>query len=763
MWARQHAALFLISNYLCFQELTLERTSMTTTTIMSEEAQILASLNIAFSSVTTREELISVLVKHLKPIFRFDVALLGMLEPDRKRIRLFAHVFLPEMLQNDFFQRFLRRTVKVADTPFEALLSFREPFLTTPEFVEQYYNFRPFKMLRAVGGIRHVMAAPLWCGREAVGFLNLASRTEQNFQSRDAALFKAFTDHAALAVRAIFANEKLRTGERELSLQRALQKAILPVKSSDEFVSALATILETAIPSSFFYVEIRSKQGTMLSLMLSKDIRGSWQQVAIPRYAESNNAESNNAESNNDESAENVSTESLTRKSGLHLGEEFVALCRVSALARMMNESFGVESFVEVPMLLSDGEQGFIRLAERQPYGFSEQDEELLERLQPHIALGWMSLKARLELERFADSAPTSGTVHAQPIPLHLSSSDAVLHELLPGVIGTSSSLRNTAIAVRQVAPTGATVLLEGETGTGKERIARAIHALSPRAAKPFVALNCAALPSNLVESELFGHEKGAFTGATERRIGKFEAAEGGTIFLDEIGELSPNVQAKLLRTLQERELERVGGKETIRLDVRVIAATNRSLAAESALGRFRADLYYRLNVFPIVIAPLRERREDIPLLVEHFVRRFSERLGKHFDSVEAASMQALMNHSWKGNIRELENTLERAAIISEPPLLRVEGLLAPIPSSLHNPSGANSTRNFGEDTAPQAQVPLSTLNDAEREHILRALRQTNWRVSGENGAAVLLNMKATTLEYRMKKLGIHRGMKGEA
>jgi transcriptional regulator with GAF, ATPase, and Fis domain len=636
--------------------------------------------------------------------------------------------------------------------------------LTTPEFVEQYYNFRPFKMLRAVGGIRHVMAAPLWCGHEPVGFLNLASRTEQNFQSRDAALFKAFTDHAALAVRAVFANEKLRTGERELSLQRALQAALLPVKSADEFATALAKTLETAIPSSFLSVEIRTKQGIMLNVMLSKDTSGSWQQIAMPRYAESDNTESDNTELGNGDSAENVSTESFTRKSGLHLGGEFIALCNVSALARMMNERFGVESFVELSMLLPNGEQGFIRLAERQPYGFSEQDEELLERLQPHIALGWMSLKARLELERFASHASTVGAgVHTQPIPLHVSSPDAALNELLPGVIGTSSALRNTAIAVRHVAPTGATVLLEGETGTGKERIARAIHALSPRAAKPFVALNCAALPSNLVESELFGHEKGAFTGATERRIGKFEAAEGGTIFLDEVGELSPDVQAKLLRTLQERELERVGGKETIRLDVRVIAATNRSLAAESAVGRFRADLYYRLNVFPIVIAPLRERREDISLLVEYFVRRFSERLGKDFSSVEAASMQALMTHSWRGNIRELENTLERAAIISQPPLLRVEGLLSPIPPLLHNPSRTNNTPYFGGEVSLPAQAPLSTLNDAEREHILRALRQTNWRVSGENGAAMLLNMKATTLEYRMKKLGIHRGMKGEA
>ncbi len=721
---------------------------MTTTTIMSEEAQVLASLNIAFSSVTTREELITVLVKHLKPIFRFDVALLGMLEPDGERIRLFAHVFLPEMLGDDFFQRFLRRTVKVADTPFEALLSFREPFLTTPEFVEQYYNFRPFKMLRAVGGIRHVMAAPLWCGREAVGFLNLASRNEQNFQARDAALFKAFTDHAALAVRAVFANEKLRTGERELSLQRALQAALLTAASAEEFAAALAQTLETAIPCSFVHLEMRSLQSEQLTVMLSKDTGGAWQKVTLLHNA---------SDGGNDDELENLDTDWRSRKSNLQLGEEFTAFCQRNSLARRMRDTFGLESFVEISLALPDGEQGLVRLAERQPYGFSEQDEELLERLQPHIALAWMSVKARLELGRISTQVSFANAVDAPTAPAAIlfptSSSEVALQELLPGVIGTSSALRNTALAVRQVAPTSATVLLEGETGTGKERIARAIHALSPRALKPFVALNCAALPANLVESELFGHEKGAFTGATERRIGKFEAASGGTIFLDEIGELPPDVQAKLLRTLQERELERVGGKETIRLDVRVIAATNRSLAVESSQGRFRADLYYRLNVFPIVIAPLRERRDDIPLLVQHFVKRFGERLGKQFGSVEAASMRALTNNVWQGNIRELENTLERAAILSEPPVLRVEGLLAAVPEA----------KNVRQQKAETQMQPLATLDDAEREHILRVLAQTNWRVSGENGAAAILNMKATTLEYRMKKLGIHRGMKGEA
>jgi DNA-binding NtrC family response regulator len=309
-------------------------------------------------------------------------------------------------------------------------------------------------------------------------------------------------------------------------------------------------------------------------------------------------------------------------------------------------------------------------------------------------------------------------------------------------IIGSSAGLRVVLDKVAVVAPTESTVLLLGETGTGKELIARAIHQRSRRAAQRFVNVNCAAIPPALVASELFGHEKGAFTGALQRHLGRFELAEGGTLFLDEIGDLPAETQVALLRVLQEREFERVGGRQTIRADVRVIAATNRDLEQAVQEGTFRTDLYYRLCVFPIALPPLRERGSDIPALVEHFVRKFSEKLGKRIDAVSQATLDALSAYPWPGNVRELENVIERAVIMSPGPVLEV-GELLPKPKT--EPGNGNGS--------------FPTLADSEREQILRALDATGWRVSGSGGAAALLGLKPTTLGARMKKRGITRPM----
>ncbi|MGE3152972.1 MAG: sigma 54-interacting transcriptional regulator [Nitrospiraceae bacterium] len=305
-------------------------------------------------------------------------------------------------------------------------------------------------------------------------------------------------------------------------------------------------------------------------------------------------------------------------------------------------------------------------------------------------------------------------------------------------LIGSSPSLKKVLKNVERVAPTDSTVLITGETGTGKELIARAIHNVSPRKAKPLVKVNCAAIPAGLIESELFGHEKGAFTGALTRKIGRFELADKGTIFLDEIGELPLDLQSKLLRVLQEGEFERVGGSQTFKVAVRVIAATNRDLEQQVRAGHFRSDLYYRLNVFPIHVPPLREREGDIPLLVQFFTRKFAVQQGKKIERIPERMMAALLRYQWPGNIRELEHVVERAVILSEGSELEpIEWLTA----------GASQPRI---DKVP-------TLEELEREHIRTVLEQTNWRVSGEKGAAALLGLKATTLEARMKKLGIVR------
>ncbi|MBN2702097.1 MAG: sigma-54-dependent Fis family transcriptional regulator [Methylothermaceae bacterium] len=305
-------------------------------------------------------------------------------------------------------------------------------------------------------------------------------------------------------------------------------------------------------------------------------------------------------------------------------------------------------------------------------------------------------------------------------------------------LIGRSPALRRVMEQVRQVAPTDATVLILGETGTGKEVVARAIHALSCRREEALVKLNCAAIPRDLVESELFGHEKGAFTGAVARKLGRFELADKGTLFLDEIGDLPPDLQAKLLRVLQEGEFERVGGTETRRVDVRILAATNRDLAGLAREGGFRADLYYRLSVFPVRLPPLRERLEDLPLLVRHFARRYGEKYGRRFETVSARVMAALKSHPWPGNIRELEHVIERAVILSRGTELLLE-------------------EEFSRTDSPEQPPRLETLEEAERAHILKVLKATGWRVSGRDGAAELLGLKRSTLESRMKKLGIRR------
>jgi transcriptional regulator with GAF, ATPase, and Fis domain len=305
-------------------------------------------------------------------------------------------------------------------------------------------------------------------------------------------------------------------------------------------------------------------------------------------------------------------------------------------------------------------------------------------------------------------------------------------------IIGNSHALESVLEQVERVAPTDSTVLIQGETGTGKELIARAIHNISPRCGRSFVKLNCAAIPLDLLESELFGHEKGAFTGAVAQKIGRYELADHGTLFLDEVGDIPPVLQPKLLRVLQEQEFERLGSTHTHHVDVRLVAATNRDLAAMVSRGEFRIDLYYRLNVFPVLLPPLRDRREDIPALVTHWVERVSRKIGKRIDQIPADTMSALSSYKWPGNIRELQNLIERAVILAN------NGVLPnPLP-----PPGSPSVL-----AAPAAP----TLRDSERTLILNTLDTVGWVIGGSRGAAAKLGLRRTTLINKMKRLGIAR------
>jgi formate hydrogenlyase transcriptional activator len=413
----------------------------------------------------------------------------------------------------------------------------------------------------------------------------------------------------------------------------------------------------------------------------------------------------------------------------------------------------GVQVICCVPLITHGRTFGTINLASRNPDAFPPQDVEIIQQVAAQVAIALENAIAFKEIDELKDKLAVEKLYLEEEIRSEFNFDE---------IIGESLALRRTLAQVELAAPAGTTVLIQGETGTGKEIIARAIHNLSPRRERTFVKVNCAAIPAGLLESELFGHERGAFTGALAQKIGRFEFADRGTLFLDEIGDLPLELQPKLLRVLQEQEFERLGGNRTQRVDVRVVAATNADLAQLVADRRFRSDLYYRLNVFPIFVPPLRERPEDVPLLVRYFVQNFSRRQNKTVEYIPADVMDALVNYSWPGNIRELENLIERAVLLSTGKELRVP--LAELKSATSAPLAPAAIFDLAlTPPSPAASIPnsptapISTLQDAERQHILRALRQTHWRIAGPRGAANLLGMKRTTLQARIRKLGIKR------
>jgi len=416
---------------------------------------------------------------------------------------------------------------------------------------------------------------------------------------------------------------------------------------------------------------------------------------------------------------------------GVLNGRDFEKSLSKNAMHVLLSKQFNFLSALIFPVIISDGNIASFAFFSRSNEGFTVEQLNVLSRMQ-------MSLVAIIE----------TLFEHENDASLNIDKSKVHQKNKFKNIIGNSSSLLNVLHLVEQVAMVDTSVLILGESGTGKEKIASCIHELSPRKSKPFIKINCSALPPTLIESELFGHEKGAFTNAVEKHLGKFELADTGTIFLDEIGDMPVELQVKLLRVLQEKEIERVGGKQPIKVDVRVIAATNRNLQTEMAQGKFRLDLYYRLNVFPITMPPLRERREDIKDLSEFFAKSFTNKFNKLYTGISYQMLQQLSAYDFPGNIRELENVIEQSVIVNDGKTeLSLRQQL-----SLTN-SNSSTDKNF-----------IKTLDDVKRlqrqteiDHISSVLSKTHGRIRGKDGAAELLNEKPTTLESRMQKLGIRK------
>lgn len=389
----------------------------------------------------------------------------------------------------------------------------------------------------------------------------------------------------------------------------------------------------------------------------------------------------------------------------------------------------GTQSFCFVPLTTARARLGALGFLSVEPQAYSDKDLEFLGQVAKQVAVAVENALAFQEIAQLKNKLAEE--------KLYLEEELRTAHGF-EEIIGDSQALKRVLKQVEVVAPTDSTVLIQGETGTGKELIARAIHRLSSRNQRTFVKLNCAAIPTGLLESELFGHERGAFTGAIAQKVGRFELADKGTIFLDEVGEIPLELQSKLLRVLQEQEFERLGSTKTLRVNVRLIAATNQDLKSLVEAKQFRSDLYYRLNVFPVTMPPLRERREDIPTLVRYFTQQYALRMNKKIHRVPTKTLEVLSRYAWPGNIRELENLVERSVILTQG-------------NELHVPLAELRVESAGGST------PATTLEDAERDQILRTLRATKWVIGGPAGAAVRLGLKRTTLTSKMKKLGITR------
>jgi formate hydrogenlyase transcriptional activator len=711
-------------------------------TISTDDA-LLLHLNEAIATIRDKDQLFQIIARKLRLIFPFDMMGITIFDDQLLRKRLFFRDYTtiappePAPTNQAVF-------TPIAGSPVELLLENpRIQYLDLHEYMRHYADFEPFKRIMQQG-IQYMTTVPMWLNGRLTGYLILSTVRAPVYSAADEKLLEKITSLVAVAVRNSLDFEEVARREKQRTLQLNVTNALLSIKQREPLFQAIAEELGQLVPFDYFGIRVQ-RTGE----------RGMFEGFAeFARSATGPSSALLPLDPNRHQGAhlEDVTTMyqqvgGLLQAAGLYSGDDFRQLAVRYPAMRNAYDEHHVRAMLIVPIWQRADGAAVLLLASPDPDGFTPDSLATVQSLVPQFMLALENLFAFEQIEELKAQVEQERTYLIDEINTDRPAD---------GLIGTSPALQQVRQRITQVAGTDATVLISGETGTGKEVVARALHQASPRHGRALVKINCAALPAQLIESELFGHEKGAYTGAVERRIGKFELADGGTIFLDEVGELPLDLQAKLLRVLQEKEFERLGGNRVLTTNARVLAATNRVLEEEVRAGRFRADLYYRLNVFPIHLQPLRERPQDITPLVQHYLVSLSKRLARPARPIRPADMAALQAYPWPGNIRELEHVLEQAIIVSQgawlefggfaAPVLRAQQLLPAAPAeSSPTPSGSTS------------DGPIKTLREQERDHILAALRHTGGRVSGTQGAAVLLDINPKTLEARMKKLGIRR------
>jgi formate hydrogenlyase transcriptional activator len=693
--------------------------------------QLEALLEVAESIARHRDlaALFHDLAERLHCVVDFDFLTLVLHDPDRNVMRL--HIL----------ETRLPTPVKTgSESPVEGhpsgwVWQSQQPFVVTD--TEEDHRFPDFlQRLRDVG-VRSLAMVPLTTAQHRLGAMGFGRLVPQVITETELQFMQRVGSQVAVAVDNALNFQTSQAYQVQLARERDRLQVLLDVnnvlvstRELPELFRGIVTSLEKVIHHDYTSLALRDSASGLLKIhALDFSSRPALfdQEITVPLE---------------------------TTPSGICFTTGQPLLARGAEIDRFANEIIrtlrteGVQTICCVPLITQGRTFGTLNLASRREDAFPHQDVELLLQVATQIAIAVENALAFKQIDKLKDKLAEEKLYLEEEIRSEFNFEE---------IIGDSPALKRALAQVELVAPAGTAVLITGDTGTGKELIARAIHNLSPRRERTFVKINCAAIPSGLLESELFGHERGAFTGALAQKIGRFELADRGTLFLDEIADLPLELQPKLLRVLQEQEFERLGSNHTQRVDVRIVAATNGDLGKLVAERAFRSDLYYRLNVFPIHIPALRERPEDVPLLVRYFVQKFSRRLNKSVAYVPAEAMEALASYSWPGNIRELENFIERAVLLSPGKELRVTiSELKPVTAA--DEAGADfSASSTSLTSSTSSAAVISTLEDAERQHILRALRQTEWRIAGTKGAAAILGMKRTTLQARMRKLGIRR------
>jgi formate hydrogenlyase transcriptional activator len=584
---------------------------------------------------------------------------------------------------------------------------------------------RAMERLRA-NHLRACCCLPLSTALRRLGAMTIGSVREKAYQPTEFRFLEQVARQVAVAIDNALNFEQARSAQQQLTRERDRVRLLLEVNNAvvsnldlDDLFPAVSACLRTVIQhdsSALVLTDREMRRYRVHALSFAKN----------ESFVQEGRVESDSCMKSPDAIA------IITRKPVVFGEEDLKNLCSESPAAQHLVAQ-GVKAFCSVPLLSHDRALGALNMGRHREDTFNPEDIELLGEVAKQVTIAVEnSLAFRQVVDR--ENKLTEEKLYLQ---------DEIRTEYnFEEIIGESPALKRILEQVQTAAPTDSTILILGETGTGKELIARAIHNLSSRRERTLVKVNCAAIPTGLLESELFGHEKGAFTGAIAQRVGRFELAHRGTLFLDEVGDIPLELQPKLLRVLQEQEFERLGSARTTRVDVRLVAATNVDLAQRVANNQFRSDLYYRLNVFPVVMPPLRERRDDIPLLVRYFAQKYARRMKKPIDSIPLKAMRALTEYHWPGNIRELENFIERAVILSRGSELQIS---------------PNEFKQRTKAVSVGVSSSSSTLEQAEREHILRALGETSWVIGGRAGAAARLGMKRTTLQSLMRRLGIAR------